>query len=83
MVCRQLRRPFKAFSAQYLLTFSINGLSSILMMSLCGLILIMRPCLTMNLFLNGLPNSVFSLNQQMCFLFTGSGDTRASCHSFR
>ena len=83
MVCGQLRRPFNAFSTQYLLTFSINGLSSILMMSLCGLILIMRPCLAMNLFLNGLPNSVFSLNEPNVFLFIGSGDNRASSHSFR
>ena len=68
MVCGQLHRPFNTCSTQYLLTFSISGSSSILMMSLCGLILIMRPCLTMNLFLNGLPNSVFSLNQPNVFL---------------
>ena len=83
MVCGQLRRPFNTFSTKYLLTFSINGLSSVLMMPLCGLILIMRPCLAMNLFLNRLPNLVFSLNHPNVFSFIGSGDTRASCHSFR
>ena len=63
-------RLFNESSTQCLPTFSTNGLSFTLMMSLSGQTLILRLCFVMNLFLNVLPKFGIQFKPTKCAFFS-------------